>query len=50
MADLKKYSKTKYMKIYVANLEEDSDLSEEEKKEEASYYFEYLFKHEEHPR
>ena len=48
--DLKKYSKTKYMKIYVANFEEDSDLSEEEKKEEASYYFEYLFKHEEHPR
>ncbi len=47
--ELKKYSKDKYMKTYIANFERDSDLSAEEKKEEASYYFEYLFKHEEHP-
>jgi len=46
---LKKYSKDKYMKTYISNFEEDSDLSDEQKKEEASYYFEYLFKHEEHP-
>ncbi len=48
--NLKEYSKNKYMKTYINNFEEDSDLSEEKKKEEASYYFEYLFKHEEHPR
>ncbi len=48
--ELKKYSKDKYMKTYTSNFErEDSDLSDEEKKEEASYYFEYVFKHEEHP-
>lgn len=47
--DLKRYSKDKYMKTYINNFEEDSDLSDEEKKEEASCYFEYLFKHEEHP-
>ena len=48
--DLKKYSKDKYMKTYISNFDrEDSDLSDEEKKEEASYYFEYVFKHEEHP-
>jgi hypothetical protein len=47
--DLKEYSKDKYMKTYIANFEEDSDLSYEQKKDEASYYFEYLFKHEEHP-
>ncbi len=48
--DLRKYSKDKYMKTYIGNFEEDSDLSEEKKKKEASYYFEYLCKHEEHPR
>jgi len=47
--DLKKYTKDKYVKTYISNFEEDSDLSDEEKKEEASYYFEYLFRHEEHP-
>ena len=47
--DLKKYTKDKYMKTYISNFEEDCDLSDEEKKDEASYYFEYLFKHEEHP-
>ena len=47
--ELKKYAKDKYMKTYISNFEEDSELSDVEKKEEASYYFEYLFKHEEHP-
>jgi len=47
--DLKKYSKDKYMKTYIGNFEEDCDLSDEQKKDEASYYFDYLFKHEEHP-
>jgi len=47
--DLKKYVKDKYMKTYISNFEEDSELSDEEKRDEASYYFEYVFKHEEHP-
>ncbi len=45
--ELKEYSKNKYVRTYISNIEED--LSEEDKKEEASYYFEYVFKHEEHP-
>ena len=46
---LKDYSKKKYMKEYINNFDEDADLSENEKSEEASYYFEYLYENEEHP-
>ncbi len=47
--DMKEFSKGKYVKVYVSNFEEDSELTNEEKVEEATYYFEYLYKHENHP-
>ena len=45
--ELIEYTKGKYVKTYISNVEED--LSEEDKENEASDYFEYVFKHEEHP-
>ena len=47
--ELRKYAKDKYLKTYIGNFEKDSNLSDEEKTDEASYYFDYVFKHEEHP-
>jgi hypothetical protein len=49
LGELKKYAKDKYMKTYINNFENSSNLSDEEKRQEASYYFDYVFKHGEHP-
>jgi len=47
--ELKDYAKEKYMKVYISNIDDDGGLSDKEKVEEASYYFDYVFKHGRHP-
>ncbi|MEW6420011.1 MAG: hypothetical protein AB1480_18165 [Nitrospirota bacterium] len=46
---LKEYAKEKYMKVYMSNIDDEEGLTDKEKADEASYYFEYLFKHGRHP-
>jgi hypothetical protein len=46
---LKEYAKDKYMKLYIGNIDDDEGLTDKEKVEEASCYFDYLFKHGRHP-
>lgn len=41
---LREYAKEKYM-----NIDDDEGLTDKEKVEEASCYFDYVFKHERHP-
>jgi len=49
LSQFKEYEKAKYMKAYIENFDKEDDLTEGEKVEEASYYFEYVFDNEEHP-
>jgi len=42
---LKEYAKEKYMKLYIGNINDDEGLTDKEKVEEASCYFDYVFKH-----
>jgi len=46
---LKEYAKDKYMKLYIGNIDDDERLTDKEKVEEASCYFDYVFKHGRHP-
>jgi hypothetical protein len=46
---LKEYAKEKYMKVYMSNIDDEEGLSDKEKAEEASCYFDYVFKHGRHP-
>ena len=46
---MKEYAKEKYMKLYIGNINDDEGLTDKEKSEEASCYFDYLFKHGRHP-
>jgi hypothetical protein len=46
---LKDYTKEKYMKLYIANIDDEEGLTDKEKADEASYYFDYVFKHGRHP-
>ncbi len=46
---LREYAKEKYMKLYIGNIDDDEGLTDKEKVEEASCYFDYLFKHGRHP-
>lgn len=45
---LKEYAKEKYMKVYMSNID-DEGLSDKERAVEASYYFDYVFTHGQHP-
>ena len=47
--ELKDYAKEKYMKVYMSNIDDEEGLTDKEKMEEASCYFDYVLKHGRHP-
>ncbi len=49
LSKFKEFTKERYMKVYIENFDEEDDMTEREKSEEASNYFEYVFDKEEHP-